>query len=95
MHLFSGLLEMLSAFAPTTFALLGTNPANLKNHPDTVDDFFRLNARFLQRRTNLPYLNHPVFTSVMEYALHASCLDHRHSGSSLNLAGFFRDPVPR
>ncbi|CAB0015473.1 unnamed protein product, partial [Nesidiocoris tenuis] len=36
-----GLLEMLQAFMPPTFALLQA-PNGLKNHPDTVDDLFRL-----------------------------------------------------
>ena len=83
---------MLSAFAPATFRLLvpsvPTEPpststtAALKSHPDTVDDFFRLNARFLQRAA-LPYLNHPVFGSVMECALHAAALDHREANASV------------
>ena len=46
----TGLLEMLSAFAPATFALLippvnsettATPEKSLRAHPDTVDDFFR------------------------------------------------------
>ena len=80
---------MLSAFAPATFRLLvpsgeATSKATsaLKSHPDTVDDFFRLNARFLQRAA-LPYLNHPVFGSVMECALHAAALDHREANASV------------
>lgn len=40
-----GLLQMLSAFIPPTFALLN-EPGGLRNHPDTVDDFFRLCARY-------------------------------------------------
>ena len=57
----SGLLEMLQAFLPPTFSLLNISNVNnqymtnLRNHPDTVDDFFRLNARFLQR-ASLQYL---------------------------------------
>lgn len=39
-----GLLDMLQAFITPTFTIL--QEANgLKNHPDTVDDFFRLCAR--------------------------------------------------
>jgi transportin-3 len=41
-----GLLHMLSAFVQPTFALLET-PNGLRNNPDTVDDFFRLCARFV------------------------------------------------
>jgi len=40
-----GLINMLSAFMSPTFLIL--NEANgLRNHPDTVDDFFRLCARY-------------------------------------------------
>jgi transportin-3 len=39
-----GLLDMLQAFLVPTFIILQeTN--GLKNHPDTVDDLFRLSAR--------------------------------------------------
>ena len=41
----SGLLHMLSAFLPKTFQLLQAHQG-LRNNPDTVDDFFRLNARY-------------------------------------------------
>jgi transportin-3 len=40
-----GLLQMLSAFIPPTFTLLN-QPSGFRNHPDTVDDFFRLCARY-------------------------------------------------
>lgn len=41
----AGLLQMLSAFVTPTFALLN-QPQGFRNHPDTVDDFFRLCARY-------------------------------------------------
>ncbi|KAB7503111.1 Transportin-3 [Armadillidium nasatum] len=40
----SGLLNMLQAFMQPTFALL-TQPNGFKEHPDTVDDWFRLCTR--------------------------------------------------
>lgn len=40
-----GLLHMLSAFIPPTFELLNQTEG-LRNHPDTVDDFFRLCTRY-------------------------------------------------
>ena len=40
----NGLLNMLAMFVPSTFAILN-QPDGLRNHPDTVDDFFRLCAR--------------------------------------------------
>ena len=54
----------------------------MRNHPDTVDDFFRLNARFLQRAA-LPYLKSPPFSSVVECALMAASLDHRDANASV------------
>lgn len=36
--------EMLTVLVPTTFEVL-FQPNGLTNHPDTVDDFFRLCAR--------------------------------------------------
>lgn len=39
-----GLLGMLQAFMQPTFALL-TQPNGFKDHPDTVDDWFRLCTR--------------------------------------------------
>jgi hypothetical protein len=43
-----GLLSMLQHFITPTYALF-TRPDGLRNNPGTVDDFFRLNARFMQR----------------------------------------------
>lgn len=54
----------------------------MRNHPDTVDDFFRLNARFLQRAA-LPYLKSSLFSSVIECALMAASLDHRDANASV------------
>ena len=62
-----GLLEMMQAFLEPTFLLL-KEMEGMKARPDTVDDFFRLNARFLQRAT-LPYLSSPFLPSVIACAL--------------------------
>ena len=40
-----GLLGMLQAFAEVSLPLLAS-PSGLINHPDTVDDLFRLSARW-------------------------------------------------
>ena len=53
---------MMEAFLPTTFAMLQADNG-LRNNPDTVDDFFRLNARYIQRAP-LPYLNSAFLRSV-------------------------------
>jgi len=84
----SGLLEMLRAFLPPTFSLLNISNVNnqymtnLRNHPDTVDDFFRLNARFLQR-ASLQYLQSDVIPSILECALMAINLDHKDANGSV------------
>ena len=86
----AGLLEMLKAFLLPTFTLLNvsnnnnpqTHVNNLRNHPDTVDDFFRLNARFLQR-ASLPYLQSDVVPSILECALLAVNLDHKDANGSV------------
>jgi transportin-3 len=56
--------------------------SGLRNHPDTVDDFFRLNARFLQRAP-LPYLRSDFLASVVECAVTATALDHREANASV------------
>ena len=77
-----GLLEMMRAFLEPTFKLLEIKAQQLNNnevlltfkhHPDTVDDFFRLNARFLQRAA-LPYLKCDFVPSIIECALVAVLL---------------------
>ena len=89
----AGLLEMLRAFLPPTFTLLSINNGlsengnlalmtSLRNHPDTVDDFFRLNARFLQRAA-LPYLQSDFVPSILECALLACNLDHKDANGSV------------
>lgn len=42
-----GLLEMLQAFAEVTFPTLAA-PAGIVQHPDTVDDMYRLCARWVE-----------------------------------------------
>ena len=58
---------MLEAFLPGTFGLLQAQENGLRNNPDTVDDFFRLNARFLQRAP-LPYLQSDHIRYVFVYS---------------------------
>ncbi|KAJ9580259.1 hypothetical protein L9F63_004072 [Diploptera punctata] len=84
-----GLLDMLQAFLGPTFIILQeTN--GLKNHPDTVDDLFRLSARFLQRAP-VPFLQCPALSSIIQCALLASTLDHRDANASV--MKFFYDLI--
>ncbi|KAL0119670.1 hypothetical protein PUN28_007838 [Cardiocondyla obscurior] len=75
------LVNMLQAFIGPTFALLEQEDG-LKNHPDTVDDLFRLCARFLQRAP-IPLLHSPVMVSIVDCAIMACSLDHRDANSSV------------
>lgn len=78
-----GLLSMLQAFIQPTFKLLQNG---LKNHPDTVDDFFRLCSRFIQRCA-LPFLQSPLVQPILQCALLACTLDHR--DANLSVMKFF------
>lgn len=76
-----GLLEMLQAFIEPTFNILqGEN--GLKEHPDTVDDFFRLCSRFIQR-CPLELLQSPAVTPILDCAIFACTLDHREANISV------------
>ncbi|XP_043274763.1 transportin-3 isoform X2 [Venturia canescens] len=77
----AGLLGMLEAFIPPTFTVL-QQEGGLRNHPDTVDDLFRLCARFLQRAP-VAFLHSAALGSIVDCALMASSLDHRDANSSV------------
>ena len=74
-----GLLSMLQAFITPTYTILR---GGLVAHPDTVDDFFRLNARFLQRAP-VPYLQTEFIKSILECALLSATLEHRDANASV------------
>ncbi len=76
------LMAMLDAFLPKTLELLQGDVNGCRNHPDTVDDFFRLNARYIQRAA-LPYLKSANLRSILECALTASRLEHREANQSV------------
>lgn len=80
-----GLLDMMQAFIQPTFARLQMENG-LKNNPDTVDDFFRLCARFLQK-CPIPFLQSPIVTPIIQCALLACTLDHK--DANLSVMRFF------
>ncbi|XP_068215164.1 transportin-3 isoform X2 [Palaemon carinicauda] len=84
-----GLLAMLEAFTQPTFVLL-TQPSGFRNHPDTVDDWFRLCARFLQRAP-VPFLKCPALNTILECGLQACMLDHKDANAAV--LKFFQDLV--
>lgn len=76
-----GLLKMLQAFIEPTFKVLQAENG-LKNNPDTVDDFFRLAVRFIQRMP-LPFLQSPIVPAIIQCATLACTLDHRDANMSV------------
>ncbi|XP_014226536.1 transportin-3 [Trichogramma pretiosum] len=77
----SGLIGMLEAFLGPTFAILQETDG-LKNHPDTVDDLFRLCTRFLQT-CPVPFLHSSMINSILDCAILSVSLDHREANSSV------------
>ncbi|KAK9891693.1 hypothetical protein WA026_015661 [Henosepilachna vigintioctopunctata] len=76
-----GLLDMMNAFIEPTFRLFQED-SGLRNHPDTVDDFFRLCARFMQRAP-IPLLQSTVLNPILQCALSACTLDHKEANTSV------------
>lgn len=76
-----GLLNMLEAFIEPTFKILQIENG-LKDHPDTVDDFFRLAARFIQR-SPINFLLSPIVSPIIQCATLACTLDHRDANMSV------------
>lgn len=88
-HCVAGLLDMVQAFLPPTFILL-QEENGLKNHPDTVDDLFRLCTRFLQRAP-MPFLTSNFISSVMQCGILSTHLDHKDANSTV--MKFFYDLI--
>uniref|UniRef100_UPI00358E79EC transportin-3-like isoform X1 n=2 Tax=Myxine glutinosa TaxID=7769 RepID=UPI00358E79EC len=84
-----GLLDMLQAFCGPTFSVLD-QPSGLRNHPDTVDDLFRLVTRFIQR-SPLTLLRCAAMLAILQCALAAATLDHRDANCSV--MKFLRDLI--
>ncbi|XP_059617123.1 transportin-3 [Phlebotomus argentipes] len=76
-----GLLDMLQTFIEPTFQLLQVENG-LRNHPDTVDDFFRLCSRYLLR-SPVEFLQSPMITPIIQCALLACSLDHHDANISV------------
>ncbi|NXA57035.1 TNPO3 protein, partial [Nothocercus julius] len=84
-----GLLDMLQALCIPTFQLL-EQPSGLQNHPDTVDDLFRLATRFIQR-SPVTLLRSQVMIPILQWAIAATTLDHRDANCSV--MKFLRDLI--
>lgn len=77
-----GLLKMLEAFIQPTFNILEVENG-LKNHPDTVDDFFRLAVRFIQRMPLHFLQSSMIVAPIVQCATLACSLDHREANMSV------------
>ncbi|XP_028809640.1 transportin-3 isoform X2 [Denticeps clupeoides] len=84
-----GLLDMLQALCMPTFQLL-EQPNGLRNHPDTVDDLFRLVTRFVQR-SPVTLLSSSIIIHILQCAIAATTLDHRDANCSV--MKFIRDLI--
>ncbi|XP_064397245.1 transportin-3-like [Halichondria panicea] len=82
-----GLATMLGVLATTSLPLLA-GPTGLVEHPDTIDDLFRLCARYLQR-CPVVFLQSSVVATVTQCGLACSTLGHRDAFSSV--MKYFRD----
>ncbi|CAG7827981.1 unnamed protein product [Allacma fusca] len=70
-----GLLSTLEHFLTPTFNMF-SQPNGLRNHPDTVDDFFRLCTRYVQR-CPIQFLKSSIVSPLIQLATQAAQLDHR------------------
>lgn len=77
----AAIMQMLKSFVPPTFRIL-SQEKGLINHPDTVDDFFRLCIRLLQRCT-LAFLKVESLDSIIQLAIAGTTLDHRDGNMSV------------
>ncbi|EYC43438.1 hypothetical protein Y032_0494g2462 [Ancylostoma ceylanicum] len=76
-----GLMIMLETLAHGTFTVL-TLENGPRDHPDTVDDLFRLAQRFVTRAPSAFFV-HPVATALFECAMVCLSLDHQEANRSV------------
>ncbi|TWW64393.1 Transportin-3 Importin-12 [Takifugu flavidus] len=82
-------LFLLQALCMPTFQLL-EQQNGLRNHPDTVDDLFRLATRFVQR-SPITLLSSSIIVHIIQCAIAATSLDHRDANCSV--MKFVRDLI--
>lgn len=80
---------MVETLCLATFAFLSNEDAFV-NHPDTVDDLFRLCTRCVQT-SPAAFLNSSVADNVIKCAIAASSLSHREANTSV--VTFLRDLI--
>lgn len=82
-------LPFRQALCMPTFQLL-EQQNGLRNHPDTVDDLFRLATRFVQR-SPVTLLSSSIVVHIIQCAIAATSLDHRDANCSV--MKFVRDLI--
>ncbi|VDM94956.1 unnamed protein product [Thelazia callipaeda] len=70
----SGLVHMLNILCSASFKLL-QEQNGFRNHPDTIDDMFRLAIRFVQRSPSV-FFQEPISVQLFECGLIALDVDH-------------------
>jgi transportin-3 len=84
----SGLISMMQAFTKEAFDFIIKNCESVENidelrkHPDTIDDMYRLALRFMQR-CPFEFINSPIFSPLMLLAVTSLNLDHRDANLSV------------
>jgi transportin-3 len=84
----AGLIEMMQIFTKEAFDFIVKNCSSVENidelrkYPDTIDDFFRLALRFMQR-CPFEFIDSPVFSPIMTLAVTTLNLDHRDANLSV------------
>ncbi len=92
----NGLIDLMQAFTQEAFDFIIKSCKNVENiselrkHPDTIDDFFRLALRFIQR-CPFEFINSEIFSPIMTLAVTSLSLDHRDANLSVTkfLSEFF------
>ncbi|KAL3091604.1 hypothetical protein niasHT_024186 [Heterodera trifolii] len=82
-HLQPGMLQLLDNLANRSLSLLATDSENgLRDHPDTVDDLYRLAIRFIQRSPSTLF-SHPIVVQLFQGAIHGLVLNHQDANRSV------------
>lgn len=76
----NGLISMLNAFCISTFTLL--QDSQLRNHPETIDDFFRLCTRFLQKNPE-NFLTNAMLEPTLNLTVASLSLEQRDANKSV------------
>ncbi|VDK43028.1 unnamed protein product [Anisakis simplex] len=88
-HPRSGLVYMLNTLSEGSFKLL-QQVNGFRDHPDTIDDLFRLAIRFIQRAPST-FFQEPICDNLFECGIAA--LDVDHADASRSVTKFFMESI--